>query len=127
MNVVLALVVAAVTMGVLDGVWLAVVAKSFYRSQLAPILRPKFDGVAAGVFYLLYVVGIVALAVGPADSVANAAARGALLGLVAYGTYDLTNRATIEPFPWRLALADMAWGTALTAAVAAITEAVAGS
>jgi len=127
MNVPVALGVAAVTMGVLDGVWLAVVAKSFYRTQLGPILRRKFDGVAAGLFYVLYVIGVVALAVGPADSVANAALRGAVLGLVAYGTYDLTNRATVTPFPWRLALVDMTWGTVLTAIVAAVTEAVAGS
>ena len=83
---------------------------------------------AAALFYALYVVGVVVLVVRPGESLGwtawECAGMGALLGAVAYGTYDLTNRATLRGFPWALAVVDLAWGTALTAAVAGITAAV---
>ena len=70
-------------------------------------------------FYLLYAFGVVMLAVKSAlrrDSLRHALQRSALLGLVAYGTYDLTNWATLQGWPAQLALIDLAWGTFLTAA-----------
>lgn len=116
----LAMVVVAGSLGVLDGVWLTTMSDRLYRRALAPIMRERFDGLAAGAFYVVYVVAIVVLAVHPSDSAGQALGRGALLGLSAYGTYDLTNRATIQPFPWTLALADVAWGTLMTAVVATV-------
>lgn len=124
-NVWRVLVVAGV-IGVLDGLWLGVVAKRMYFDILGPILRQPFDRVAAGLFYVLYVGGVVVLAVAPADDVAGAALRGLVLGAVAYGTYDLTNRATIQPFPWKLVVVDIAWGSALTTAAATAAKAIAG-
>ena len=50
--------------------------------------------------------------------------RAGLVGLVAYGTYDLTNLATVQAWTWRLALVDTAWGTVLTAAMGAAAYAV---
>ena len=43
---------------------------------------------------------------------------GALFGFFTYATYDLSNLAPLRAWPWRLALVDIAWGTALTAAAA---------
>ena len=57
-------------------------------------------------------------------SASHALFLGAALGLVAYGTYDLTNLAVINGFNTRIALIDMAWGTALSGAAAAIAAAV---
>jgi hypothetical protein len=67
-----------------------------------------------------------------APQLAPAAPRGwaetlgmaALLGLVAYGTYDLTNLATVKAWPWIVTLVDMAWGTVLATAVAGVGYAV---
>lgn len=118
MEWVLASLAVAVTLGVLDGLWLGVVAKDVYRRALRPIMRDPVDRVAALGFYLLYVGAVMTLAVQPADDLVEAITRGALLGLAAYGTYDLTNRATIRPFPWSLVALDMAWGTVLTTAAA---------
>jgi uncharacterized membrane protein len=119
------LAVAGATMAVGDGLWLGVVARRFYREQLGDLMRPKVDVLAAAAFYVLYVVGIVVLVVRPGESLGwtawECAGMGALLGAVAYGTYDLTNRATVVGFPWTLAAVDLAWGAALTAAVAGIT------
>ena len=107
----------------LDALWLGLVAKSFYASQLGDLMRDKPQFVAAGVFYLAYVAGVVYFAVAPALNAANplrtAVISGALLGLLAYGTYDMTNYATLKGWPPLLVAVDLAWGTVLTAAAAA--------
>jgi uncharacterized membrane protein len=109
---------------VLDLIWLGVVARSFYQSQIGHLLRADVNWVAAFVFYLLFVVGIVLLVVGPAverASLGHAVVFGALLGLVTYAAYDLTNLATLEGFPVTVALVDLVWGSVLCAAVSSIT------
>jgi uncharacterized membrane protein len=78
---------------------------------------------AAAVFYLLYAVGVTVFAVLPAVDAAaplEAAWRGALFGLVAYATYDLTNMATLRGWPTIVTVVDLAWGVALTASVATL-------
>ncbi len=102
----------------LDYVWLSRIARDFYASSLGGLMREAPDFLAAGVFYLFYIGGIVFFAVMPAESWKGALLRGALLGLLAYGTYDMTNLATLKGWPWRMAAVDMAWGTALTALAA---------
>lgn len=106
---------------VLDFLWLGLVAKSFYRDHIGHLMADNVNAAAAVGFYLLYVVGIVVFAVTPAlqsDSWKTAVLLGGLLGLIAYGTYDMTNLATLRDWPVSVALADMAWGTALTGASA---------
>jgi uncharacterized membrane protein len=109
---------------VIDMIWLGVVARSFYQEQMGHLMRAQVNWVAAIAFYLLFVAGIVVLAVWPAlerQSLAHALILGALLGLVAYAAYDLTNLATLEGFPLKVALVDLAWGTVLCATVSAVT------
>ena len=106
----------------LDFTWLAIATSRVYQPYLGGLLaeQPKL-GVAA-FFYLLYVVGILALAVVPGvqgGSVLGALWRGALFGLLAYATYDLTNLSTIQGWPWQVSVIDMMWGTAVTTVVAA--------
>ena len=108
----------------IDMVWLGVVARAFYKKHLGFLLRSDPNWTAAIVFYLLFVAGIVVLAVWPAverQSLAHALVLGALLGLVTYAAYDLTNLATLEGFPLTVALVDLAWGTVLCATVSAVT------
>lgn len=106
----------------IDAVWLVSMNSRFYQPRLGTLLAEKPNLAAAAVFYALYVVGIVALAVVPGyagGGVWAAAWRGALLGLVAYATYDLTNLATLARWPLDLTFIDLAWGTAVTSVVAA--------
>ncbi|MBT5570248.1 MAG: DUF2177 family protein [Alphaproteobacteria bacterium] len=112
---------ALVTFLIVDGVWLGVVARSFYVQQLGHLLRPAPNFGVAGMFYVLYVVGVVVFAVLPAlaqQSWLTAVLLGALLGFIAYGTYDLTNLATLANWPVLVSVVDMIWGTVLTATVA---------
>ena len=116
--------VAVVTFLVIDMIWLGVIARSFYRAQIGHLMRSNVNWAAAIVFYLVFVCGIVVLVVWPAierRSLSHALALGALLGLVAYAAYDLTNLATLEGFPLTVALVDLVWGLVLCATVSAIT------
>ncbi|GAA4352374.1 DUF2177 family protein [Variovorax defluvii] len=107
---------------VLDAAWLSTMAARLYRPAIGHLMQPAFDVKAAALFYVLYLAGVVFFAVAPALDVRSwtvALGRGALLGLIAYATYDLTNQATLKDWPWHLTLIDLAWGSILTAAAAA--------
>ncbi len=114
------LLVAGGVMGVLDAIWLSVVANKFYKANIGPLLLEKPNMVAAVVFYVIYVVGVVVFAIAPATDWKHAALLGALFGFVAYATYDLTNLATLKGFPLKVVIVDMIWGTVLTAVVASV-------
>ena len=103
-----------------DIVWLGLVARTFYRKYLGFLMAPSPNWLAAIIFYLLYIVGILVLAVLPGletNSLETTLLRGALFGLVAYATYDLTNLATIKNWPLVVTIVDMIWGTVLSVAV----------
>lgn len=108
---------------VIDFIWLKYVALSFYREQIGHLMLDKPNLGIALLFYLVYVVGVVILAVNPALEKGQwtiAVLYGGLLGLVAYGTYDITNLATLKTWPSIVSIIDMIWGTVLTASVATI-------
>lgn len=120
------LLAVAGSMIALDLLFLGVLARQFYQDALGPLLRdPPLAGPATA-FYALYVLAIWALAVRPSASSGEAFARGALLGAIAYGTYELTNYTMIAGWPARLVPVDWAWGIFLTGASAA-AGALAGS
>ena len=108
-----------VVMVALDMIWLGVVAKSFYQEGIGHLMAEKPVVSVAVVFYILYAIGLVFFAVVANEATAGyakTALYGALFGLFAYATYDLTNLATLKNWPVGLALLDMAWGTVVSAA-----------
>ncbi len=116
--------IGAVAFMILDGIWLGVVMKNFYRDQLAPIVRLSNGGIApnwpaALVVYALLGTGIALFVLPRAATVSLAAVYGALFGLVVYGVYDFTNYSTLRQWPFVLTLADVAWGAVASAAAAA--------
>lgn len=116
--------IALVVFFIIDLTWLGIVARSFYQAQMGHLMRANVNWTAAMVFYAVFVVGIIALAVWPAvekQSLGHAVVLGALLGLVTYAAYDLTNLATLDGFPFKVVLVDMVWGTVLCSAVSGIT------
>lgn len=107
----------------LDGVWLGLVAKSFYKKYIGDLMATNPNFFAAGLFYSIYLVGLLVLVVIPAveaRSLAQALVKGALFGLVCYATYDLTSQAVIKNWPWTITLVDLAWGTGISIAIAAV-------
>ena len=121
-------IVAAVIFVAIDAIWLGTVARSVYVAEIGPLLLTKPNLAVAAGFYLLFLVGLMVFVILPAakaNSLSHALLYGALFGLVAYATYDLTNLATMKGFTARIAMIDMAWGATLSATVSAGTIAVA--
>jgi uncharacterized membrane protein len=108
----------------IDLLWLGVIARGFYAEQMGPLMRPEVNWPAALAFYAVFVVGIVVLVVWPAaegESLSRALILGALFGLVTYAAYDLTNLATLQGFPLKMAVVDLCWGTVLCTMVSFIS------
>ena len=103
----------AVVFLLLDGGWLAFVGAKLYRPELGALMADKVRPAPAIIFYLLYVGGLIYFCVRPglATGWVQAAVAGAVLGLVAYGAYDLTCHAVMRVWSTKVTLADMAWGT----------------
>jgi uncharacterized membrane protein len=100
----------------LDGLWLGLVARNLYASQLKGLMTENVRWAAAGLFYALFVVGLLVFVLEPAlqsHSLGAAATRGALFGFFTYMTYDLTNYATLAGFPLTIVVVDLAWGSVL--------------
>lgn len=105
----------------IDMLWLGFFAKDFYRAQIGFLLRSEFNWVAAILFYLIFIGGIIFFAVMPAlgsGGWQRALLYGALFGFMTYATYDLTNLATVRDWPLTVTLVDLAWGTILSGLVA---------
>ena len=113
----------------IDFGWLITMTPAFYKPRIGGLLLETPNFTAAVLFYLVYCAGVLALAVWPAlqsGDWADAMWRGAVVGLVAYGTYDLTNLAVMKGFTTKIALIDMVWGGLITGFVSAVTVKLSG-
>ena len=121
MRMIVAYVSTAIVFAAMDFVWLSLAANRLYKPEIGEIMAGKVQLAPAVVFYLLYVFGLIFFAVAPAlrgGGVSTALLNGALFGLVAYATYDLTNMATLKVWSMKVTLADLAWGAFASAAAA---------
>jgi len=108
----------------IDMVWLGLVAKKFYRDQIGFLMKGDVNWTAAIVFYLLFIAGLVVFVITPAiekNSWLHALLFGALFGVIAYATYDLTNLATLKDWPLLVTIVDLTWGAVLAASVSTAT------
>ena len=108
----------------IDALWLGLVAPTFYQKYLGFLLAPNPNWLAALLFYLLFIVGILVFVVVPGlkDGALNKTLlRAALFGLITYATYDLTNLATIKDWPVLVTVVDMIWGTVLSTTVSLVS------
>jgi len=115
--------VTAVVFLALDAAWLTTMADRLYRPALGRLMLDRFEVLPAVAFYAVYLVGVLVFAVLPgleSRRTTTALGLGALLGFVAYATYDLTNQATLRDWPWRVTIADLCWGTLVTGVAAAV-------
>ncbi len=108
----------------IDMIWLGIVAKNFYRSQIGALIKSDVNWIAAFIFYFIFIAGLVAFVVSPAlekGSWTHTVIFGAFFGLVCYATYDLTNLAVAKDWPLLVTIVDLAWGAVLAASVSIIT------
>jgi len=121
MDIAIGALAAGLILGVLDAVWLGVIARDWIVKQMGELRRTDVQWVPALAFYLLYSGALGFFAVAPALESGDwlkAAMLGGILGLVAYGTYDLTNWATLKNWSVPMSLVDMVWGASVSAASA---------
>ena len=125
---VIAYLAAALTFLIVDFLWLGLAMKRFYRRHLGALMADRINPWVAGLFYLGFVVGLMVFAVAPAlaagDAV-RAATDGALFGLFTYGTYNLTNWATLRDWSPVLSIVDLGWGAMLSGLCALVGYAAA--
>lgn len=108
---------------VIDFIWLSTMASRLYRPAIGDLLAENFRLAPAIIFYLIYAAGLTFLAVRPAlisGQWTTALIYGAAVGFMAYATYDLTNQATLKSWSTTLTIADLLWGTFVSAAAAII-------
>jgi len=105
---------------VIDGIWLGFVAPGFYRSQIGFLLAERPNWLAAVLFYLLFIAGMVYFVTGLDISLSSALIRGAIFGFMCYATYDLTNLATVKGWPVLVTVVDLSWGSILGGGTAAL-------
>jgi uncharacterized membrane protein len=125
---VVAYISGLVAMAVLDGAWLSFATGAIYKPGIGPLMADKPVIPAAIIFYLLYAAGVTYLITLPALAAASlpaAITRGAVLGFIAYGTYDLTSLAILRGWPVNVTIIDMIWGAILTGVSAAAAYLVA--
>lgn len=107
-----------------DMLWLGLVAKGFYQKQIGFLMKPDVNWLAAIIFYLLFIAGLVVFVVQPAFEkklFSEIVFKGVLFGLVTYATYDLTNLATVKNWPLMVTVVDLVWGMTLSTSVSAIS------
>lgn len=120
MELLIKLLITGGVMGLLDFLWLGFVAKNLYYGEMGKVLLEKPNMLPAMLFYAIYVIGVIVFVIDPAlakGSLAYATVYGALFGLVAYATYDLTSLSVIKGFSTKVVIIDLLWGIALTTVV----------
>ena len=99
----------------LDFLFLGIVAKDFFTSQVGNMLG-EIKLLPAVLFYLLYVAGVVIFVSGPPSATWQTTLLfGALFGLFCYATFDLTSLALLKHWSWAVAVVDITWGAFVTA------------
>lgn len=116
--------IAFVTFVIVDGIWLGVISKNLYKKELGHLLSSNPNWIAAIIFYLLFLGGLIYFVINPGiekESIKVLLISAALFGLMTYATYDLTNLATLKNWPVKITVIDLIWGTTLSTVVSTIT------
>lgn len=127
MNYALAYIASCVLFAAVDITWLTFMGARLYKQTLGDILLPSVNIAPAVVFYVLYPAGLVYFAIAPSlksGSASYALLNGALFGLFAYATYELTNYATLRNWTFQITVVDIAYGATASGAVAVTVAAV---
>ena len=109
---------------IIDSIWLTLISKNFYSKHLGYLMAKNPNLIAALIFYLIFIAGLIFFVISPAldkKMWTHALLAGAFFGLVTYATYDLTNLATVKDWPLIITIVDLIWGATVSASVALIT------
>lgn len=124
-KIIISYIIALIIFTLLEIFWLSQAAPHIYQPTLSGIMASQPNGIAGLIFFLFYPMGILYFTLqydsqGLAD-IRYALTRGAALGLIAYGTYSLTNLATLQGWTPIITMFDLGWGMTLSGLTAAGT------
>ena len=108
----------------IDMIWLIFISRSLYSKHLGYIMAPKVNFLAAFIFYMIFILGLMVFVINPAliaESWKSALFTGMFFGIVTYATYDLTNLATVKDWPMIITVVDLIWGTVVSGVTALIS------
>lgn len=108
----------------IDIIWLGFISRGLYQQYLGYLMKPNVNWVAAILFYVLFIGGLIFFVINPGiekDSYLYVIGAGAFFGLITYATYDMTNLATIKDWPLLITVIDLIWGTLLCTLTSLIT------
>ncbi len=115
--------ITLLTFTVIDLFYLSLIAPTFYRAQIGPLMASTTNWIAVGLFYLEIVLGLLVFVIipsVPAASFRQPLARAVLFGLVSYGTYELSNLATLNGWTVAITVVDTFWGICVSTVVSFI-------
>ena len=124
MNYIKMYIIAFFVFLIIDAVWLGIISKNLYKKELGHLMSKKPNFIAAGLFYLLFLVGLVYFVINPSiinNDLSKLFISSGLFGLITYATYDLTNLATLKDWPLKITIIDLLWGTTLSILVSYLT------
>lgn len=116
-------IVVLVVFTAIDLVWIKMIMRPIFERNIGSMMLPDPHIGAALAFFVLYQAGLIYFAVLPAVELGSwtlATLHGALLGMIAYGTYEMTNLSTLKGWTLQMAIVDVAWGATLSALAATI-------
>ncbi|NIY78211.1 MAG: DUF2177 family protein [Rhodobacteraceae bacterium] len=102
---------------VVDAIGLRLLIKPVFERHIGHLFADPFRVGPAALFYLGYVAGVLWFVSWPAlrdNDPVMALIGGVFLGLLAYGTYEFTNYATLKDWSVQQVLTDTIWGGFLT-------------
>lgn len=117
-------IMALIVFLIIDAFWLGFIAKNLYQKGIGHLMAANPNFVAATIFYVIFLAGLVYFVIAPgieANNVQQVMLAGALFGAITYGTYDLTNLATLKSWPINITIIDIIWGTFLATFVSTVT------
>lgn len=124
MNYIKMYIIAFIVFLIIDAIWLGIISKNLYKKELGHLMSKKPNFIAAGLFYLLFLVGLVYFVINPSiinNDLPKLFISSGLFGLITYATYDLTNLATLKDWPLKITIIDLIWGTTLSILVSYLT------
>ncbi len=117
-------IIAFIIFLAIDAIWLGLVAPKFYKAQIGHLMAERPNLIAALIFYLIFIVGVVYFVIQPgveSQNIGKVLLSGALFGFMTYATYDLTNLATLKDWPITVTIVDLIWGTSLSTLIGLFT------
>lgn len=117
-------VVTLITMMLLDTLWIGFIAADMYHAGIGHLMATKPNFIAAAIFYLIFITGLMVFAIAPATSWKSTLKLAALYGFFTYSTYEFTNLATLKSWPIGMTMIDIAWGILISAVSASVGRAI---